>query len=144
MRLKGALAGGVILIACAGGASAQEGNRPVSIGERLVGTLWQVESIDGVPVDAVDAPTMEVLPDGHVRGKAGCNRYVATVASRADRVVFGPASTTRVLCGEPQDGLERRFLDALRRGERIMLDGDRMVLETHSADEPTVFLRANE
>ena len=130
----------VLLLLLAGAAHAQE-QQPAAappppdptaprwrVGDELVGTSWRAETIRGEPVPDPQAATIDFLPGDHVRGQAGCNRYVGPFATRSDRITIGPLRVSRLKCGEGTR-LQQAFIDMLHRASRVVLAEDRLELQ---------------
>ena len=107
-RLPALLLTALVLTACSAGAQTQAkrpAGPPPRIGDELVGTRWQAQSIDGQPVPDPALMTIDFLPGGdQVRGQAGCNRFVGPFASRADKVTLGILRQSRLPCRHGRDG----------------------------------------
>lgn len=117
---------------------------PPRIGDELVLTRWQAETLAGRPVSGDSALVLEFLDDGFVRGDTGCNRFVGPFATRADRVSLGPLSKTRNDCATASLGQqEEAFILALERAERMQLqeEGNVLLVFSRQARQPSRFLR---
>jgi heat shock protein HslJ len=152
----------VLALALAGAAAAQEVPRqppamtpgdgavspglkgPPRIGDELVLTSWQAQTVAGTPAIANSGLTLEFLEDGFVRGDTGCNRFVGPFASRADRVSLGPLSTTRNDCALASLGRQEvAYINALQRAERMQVQeaGSVLLIFSKGAKQPSRFLR---
>ena len=100
---------------------------PPRIGDELIGTSWQAETLLGEPVADPGHATIDFLPGDHVRGQAACNRYVAPFASRARHITIGPVRVSRLSCGEGA-GLQKTLIDVLHYAQRAELSQDRLEL----------------
>jgi heat shock protein HslJ len=94
---------------------------PPRIGDDLVGTRWQAETLEGQPVLDPASATIDFLRGDHVRGQAGCNRFVGPFASRAKRVTIGIVRQSRLKCPGEQAALQRRMVNTLHLAERAEL-----------------------
>jgi heat shock protein HslJ len=109
---------------------------------QLEGVAWTVKSYNNGRQAVVgvteDATIVMQFEDGEVSGHAGCNRFQASYTVTGDRIEFGPASTTRMACGEALMTQERDFLAALVSSVTWTVESG--VLDMHRADgERTVW-----
>jgi heat shock protein HslJ len=102
------------------------------IGDKLIGSKWQAQSLQGEQVADPAAATLEFLPDDQVRGDAGCNQFVGPFATRADRIVFGPLRVSRLRCEGAEAMAQEQMLEALHQGGRVELHEDSLVLHAMS------------
>ncbi len=78
----------------------------------LVGKIWTLTVLSGVPIAAERLPTLE-FTDGRVSGFGGINRISGAYAIKADELSFGPMISTR-MAGDPVlMSLEDNFMKAL-------------------------------
>jgi heat shock protein HslJ len=127
-----------------GGAVSPGLKGPPRIGDELVLTSWQAQTVTGAPVIAKSGLILEFLEDGFVRGDTGCNRFVGPFATRADRVTLGPLSTTRNDCALASLGRQEvAYINALQDAQRMQLEEKGAVLLVFSkgAKQPSRFLR---
>ncbi len=103
----------------------------------LAGTSWRVTGYNNgkqavVSVLAGTGLTMAFSADGKVGGSAGCNRYTAAYASEGEKLTFGPAAVTRMMCARPERVMEQeqQFLRALETVATARFEGDRLELRT--------------
>ena len=96
-------------------AFAQQGKGPrARIGDRLQGTHWKVDTIDGQAVADPAAMTVMFASEGdEVSGVAGCNKYVGPFASRGDKVTMGILRVTRAECPPEQAAMQKALIDML-------------------------------
>jgi heat shock protein HslJ len=106
---------------------------PYMIGDQLIGTRWQAESLRGDKVADPARATLDFLPGDQVRGQAGCKRFVGPFATRDDRINIGPVRTSLDTCRGPDASLEERVIEALQRSERVELGEDVLVLHDQGA-----------
>ena len=113
------------------------------IGDELVATRWRLVEMDGDKIRADAAPTLEFLRDSHVRGSAGCHRYVGPFASRADKGVFGPLRVSAGECAPASSALEDRYVDELQRGWLMKIGEQKQELLVYmqAAEPPLRFTR---
>lgn len=105
--------------------------------QSLAGTSWSVTGFNNgkqavVSVLTGTSLTMSFAGDGKVGGSAGCNRYTATYASAGQKLTFGPAAATRMMCAQPGGVMEQeqQFLKALETVATARFEGDRLELRT--------------
>jgi heat shock protein HslJ len=103
----------------------------------LAGLNWNVTGFNNgrqPVVGPVLAATLTLqFRDGTVQGSAGCNTCRAAFTGDGDRLVIGPAATTRKACaGEGVMQQEREFLAALGAATTWALHGG--LLGVHRAD----------
>jgi heat shock protein HslJ len=138
-RLPALLLTALVLTACSAGAQTQAkrpAGPPPRIGDELVGTKWQAQSIDGQPVPDPALMTIDFLPGGdQVRGQAGCNRFVGPFASRADKVTLGILRQSRLPCGAAETAQQQQLIDMLHRAWRAELGDDVLVLYDRQGQE---------
>jgi heat shock protein HslJ len=96
-------------------AFAQQGKGPrARIGDRLQGTHWKVDTIDGQAVADPSTMTVVFASEGdEVSGVAGCNEYVGPFASRGDKVTMGILRVTRAECPPEQAAMQKALIDML-------------------------------
>lgn len=94
--------------------------------QRLIGLSWQLVALEGAPVAADPAPTLELRADGTVLVFAGCNRLSGRAEIGADTLRFPPPMAgTKMACPPPRDSLEQGMIRALEATTRFELSGDR-------------------
>ena len=105
--------------------------------QALAGTAWRVTGYNNgkqavVSVLSGTTLTMAFSADGKVGGSAGCNRYSAAFTSTGEKLSFGPAAATRMMCAQPERVMEQeqQFLNALETVATARLEGDRLELRT--------------
>ncbi len=103
--------------------------------QALAGTSWRVTGYNNgkqavVSVLAGTSLTMAFSADGMVGGSAGCNRYTAAYTSEGQKLTFGPAAATRMMCARPERVMEQeqQFLKALESVATAHFEGDRLDL----------------
>jgi heat shock protein HslJ len=114
---------------------------------RFEGIAWEVTGFNNgrqAVVSPLVGTTLTVsFQDGSVAGHAGCNSFRATYTREGNRLVVGPAATTRRNCdGEGVMEQERQFLDALASATTWAIDRD--MLDLHRADDERVLLARRE
>jgi heat shock protein HslJ len=101
---------------------------PPRVGDELVGTRWRAETLAGAPVPDPALATIDFLPGDHVRGQAGCNRFVGPFASRARHITIGWLRQSRLKCPPEEAALQRRVIATLHVVERAELGEDKLTL----------------
>jgi heat shock protein HslJ len=101
---------------------------PPRVGDELVGTRWRADTLAGAPVADPALVTIDFLPGDHVRGQAGCNRFVGPFASRARRITIGWLRQSRLKCPPEEAALQRRVIATLHVAERAELGEDTLTL----------------
>jgi heat shock protein HslJ len=101
---------------------------PPRVGDELVGTRWQAETLAGAPVPDPAQVTIDFLPGDHVRGQAGCNRFVGPFATRARHITIGFLRQSRLKCPPEQAALQRRVVATLHEVEHAELREDSLTL----------------
>jgi heat shock protein HslJ len=72
----------------------------------------------------------ETAGTGNLSGYSGCNRFFGTYSiEEGGTLRVGPLGTTRRLCGEPLDDLERRVVSSLSTATTFSVSGDRLTIE---------------
>lgn len=129
-----------LALAVLAGPAAAQGQAPSRIGDRLVGTKWQAQTLQGEPVANPAGATLDFLPGDQVQGRAGCGRFEGPFATRMDRIVIGPLRTSSDPCG-PQEVLQQlQFTGVLKRAERAVLQNDALLLYSAGKPEPSRFV----
>jgi heat shock protein HslJ len=101
--------------------------------ERLEGTAWRAESIDGRPaLDGEQRSTLRFFDRQLAGGSLGCNAYSTTYFADTAGLRFGEIAPTRKVCPGPVMEQEARFSAALQatsnsrvddKGALVLLDG---------------------
>jgi heat shock protein HslJ len=138
-----ALAAGVALAACSGGASpSATSSAGPGDGAALEGTPWQLTDYvgpDGGTLAVPEAVAASALFEaGKVSGNAGCNSYTGPYTLDGDTLTIGEVATTAMACPAVPSALEQAFLAALGKVATYAIVGDRLELRTA---EGTVGLR---
>jgi heat shock protein HslJ len=102
-------------------------------GERLAGTSWVLQEIEGR--DVLETPRAMLTFEGNekIAGDGGCNRFFGPVKIDGSAITFGPLGATRRACGEPIDSQELAFLGALAKAAAFSLERGALVIV--AADE---------
>jgi heat shock protein HslJ len=102
----------------------------------LPGSLWNVLMYNNgqeavVSVIIGTEITAHFGEDGQLTGSAGCNNYSAAYEIDGDQITIGPAITTRMACGEPEDIMQQEmaYLAALEMASSYQFeDQQRLIL----------------
>jgi len=79
----------------------------------LLDTLWRVTSIGARPVLGGRPVTLSIAADHRAGGNGGCNNYFTEASFEADRLTFGPAAATRMVCAPEIMAQEAAYFAAL-------------------------------
>lgn len=127
-----AVAGAALLAGCAGGSGAQ--------GDPLAGTGWLLDTLNGSPIMAEAAVTLNFGTDGAVSGSDGCNQYSTTyTVSGSSLTISEPIATTRMAC---QDAIMQQgsaYLKALGSAASYDIKGGRLSLADSGGRELATF-----
>ncbi|TVR95419.1 MAG: META domain-containing protein [Rhodospirillales bacterium] len=114
----GALAGLLILGACASGSPA------AGAAEDLTGREWIAREIDGQVVMDNAQSTLLFESTDRIVGDTACNRYFGSWEVDGERITLGPLGSTRRACAPEVMDQESRFLSALEQAATWALDAD--------------------
>jgi heat shock protein HslJ len=109
----------------------------------LAGTAWRLENLEGAPLVAGSEVTLEFTGPGKVGGRASCNRYFGSVATRGEVITFSALGSTMMACDKALMDQEQRYLRALEGAVRYTVEG--AVLQVHQNDRtlPLRFTRTS-
>ena len=119
MRLRIALAAGLVLTACAAvgpsSASSLAGSegRPVKLGDK---------DVDGL------RPFVRFDDNGHIGGNGGCNSYRGSYTLDGNRIEVRRLALTMMYCGGKMQ-TERALLSSLRRASTFRRKGTKLTLQ---------------
>ena len=120
-RLFIAIATVAFLAGCAGEPGAGE--------DPLAGTGWILDTLNGDPVLAEAAVTLNFGADGTLSGSDGCNQYNTTYTISGSRLtVSEPIATTRMACPDPIMQQGSAYLEALSNAATYETQGDKLTL----------------
>lgn len=94
------------------------------------------------PYTAISATFSE---NGEVYGSAGCNRYSAFYLRDGDRVVMGPAASTRMFCSKPEGIMaqEAAFLRALENTAAVRVRDGQIELLNPAGETALILVEAD-
>ncbi|MCU0762886.1 MAG: META domain-containing protein [Hydrogenophaga sp.] len=121
------------LAACAGATSAP----PAAVA--LVGTEWQLQSINGRPVMDGSQASLQFPEAGRVAGNGSCNRFVGAVAIDVERIVFRQVASTRMACLGGAGEQEMRYMDALQKAQRYEVLDRQLTIQVQGMEQPLLF-----
>jgi heat shock protein HslJ len=81
--------------------------------EKLSGTNWLAEDINGAGVIDFAQSTLAFESATAVNGSGGCNRFFGAVEVDNKSISFGPMGSTRMACAPALNDQEFRYLQAL-------------------------------
>lgn len=96
-------------------------------GERLQGTAWIAESIDGKPVHSEARSTLRFFDRQLAGGSLGCNAYSTTYFTESG-LRFGAIAATRKACAPDAMEQEDRFSVALEGTRRVRREEQALIL----------------
>ncbi|MEP0546962.1 MAG: META domain-containing protein [Rhodothermales bacterium] len=104
--------------------------------DRAVGPTWQLVTL-GTDAAGAEA-TLTFDSDGRVFGTTGCNRYFGTYElAPSGALALSNVGSTRMACPPAEMTQETRFLDALNGAERVVVEGDRLMLTASGGPQLT-------
>jgi len=153
-RRIGRLAFGLLVLSCflaSAGTPAAESRRPPRRprgAQRstpdLAGTEWVLRKLCGRDVLDGVRSTIGFPEAGKVAGNGGCNRYFGPVRIAGDRIEIGHLASTRMACPPAVLEQEGRLLNALRKAERLSVEGRMLVIHSAGFARPLEFARLTE
>jgi putative lipoprotein len=95
----------------------------------LEGTQWTLSALRGAPVGAAaETPNLLLQADQKLAsGTSGCNRFSGNYTLAGDRLTFGHAVSTRMMCIKGMEQ-EQAFLEAMIAVASWKIDGKRLEL----------------
>lgn len=102
-----------IVLAFAPGPVPQQPEEPAELPIDFAGIVWTVTSVGGRPASGDRTLTLSIAADMRAGGSAGCNDYFTEASLSQDRLEFGPAAATRMVCDSTIMVQEADFLAAL-------------------------------
>lgn len=122
----------VVITACAGAEESEDS---------LVGTVWNLTSLNGESLVPTTSITAEFSEDGRVAGSSGCNNYAAAYEVDGSNITFNmtPTATTLMACPDPVMKQERGYLSALDAAATFEVSDDELVLFDASGNSIAIF-----
>jgi heat shock protein HslJ len=119
-------------------ACASAGTAPAS----LVGSEWQLQSIDGQPVIVQSQASLLFPEAGRVAGNGSCNRFVGGVAIDKQNIVFRQIASTKMACFGGASEQETRYMQALSQAQRYEVVGSgELLIHVQGMGQPLRFTR---
>jgi len=84
---------------------------PLSGGDPLNGSAWQLQQIDGVAVPA-EATVTIAFADGQVSGNGGCNSYGGNYQVQSSAITFDQVMMTAMACLGVGGDIEGTYMQA--------------------------------
>ena len=132
------------VLGCASGPSTNPSSGPVSTtpgAAYFLGSEWGLKDLGGTPVNPDAVPTMAFLEAGKISGNASCNRYSGPVELGDGTIRVGALASTRMACVPEIAPQELAFLAALQNADRVVVEGQDLLLYTRSLEKPLRFVR---
>lgn len=118
----------------------------MTLAERLQGTTWQLEDLNGTGVLDNVQTTLEFSEDDRIFGTGGCNRYFSDITFEEDgatatnqEVELGVVGSTQMACLDAVMDQELRYFQSLQSAERMELDGPFLLVYSADEEEPMRF-----
>jgi heat shock protein HslJ len=108
----------------------------------LAGTEWRLEELGGARALENVQATLAFPEAGRVAGFSSCNRFFGTYTLVQDKIAFGQMGTTRMACMGPAGEQENRYMAALQKAKRVVVEGNAMLLHVDGQDKPLRFARS--
>jgi heat shock protein HslJ len=89
---------------------------------------WQLESIDGNPINAEINSTLNVNEQEKVTGKLGCNNFFGTLQLQDNRLKIAPLGSTRMSCSGTSNDVEMIVSSVLSNWSEVQLTENRLSL----------------
>lgn len=99
------------------------------LSKSLAGSQWQLQSMEGQTLSAVNPPPDMQFDSARVSGFGGCNRYFGNYTSSNDGVFsVGAIGATKMACMGERDQVEQRYLRLLQQAKIYAVTRDRLHL----------------
>jgi len=85
---------------------------PASAARKIEGRDWRAQNVNDVAINGTQPLTLR-LQGKQATGSAGCNSFSASYKIKAERIEFGPLTSTRMACEPALMEQETRFLAIL-------------------------------
>lgn len=112
---------------------------PEVVRKELLGKVWICESLFGREVHGEAKLTLELLPDGTVKGNGGCNDFTGTYTLAGETLTFGPIMQNKQFCGAAAGEQEFSYFSFLGQVKTFKVDGDELELFDDTSGEPMSF-----
>ena len=132
------------LLGCASGPSTNPNPAPVTTtpgAAYFLGSEWGLTSLGGTPINQDAVPTLAFAEAGKVSGNASCNRFTGPVELGDGTIRVGTLATTRMACAPEIAPQESAYLVALQNAERVVIQGQELLVYTRSLEKPLRFER---
>lgn len=131
------------LLGCASGPSTNPGTAPVSTpgAAYFLGSEWGLKDLGGTPVNPDAVPTMAFTEAGKISGNASCNRFTGPVELGDGTIRVGTLASTRMACSPEIAPQESAYLAALQNADRVVIQGQELLVYTRSLEKPLRFER---
>lgn len=90
----------------------------------LSGGIWKVIGLTGQVLPSSGSPTIEFLPDGHVAGHSGCNRFRGAWAQEGEKLELSQVVGTMMACEQPKMKVEAALHRALARTRLVTITAE--------------------
>lgn len=97
--------------------------------EQLKYTQWQLSKVDGLAIPASYTASMSFIEALQVNGFAGCNKFFGEGELENSNISINKLGMTRKSCGANIDEFEQQFLQALREGAQLTIQGQQLVMQ---------------
>lgn len=101
----------------------------------MIGTVWNLVSLNGESLVPGTTITAEFRDDGKIGGTSGCNAYNASYELSGSSITIGPAMGTLMACPEPIMDQETAYLGYLQDAARFAIKGETLTLTTGSGED---------
>ncbi|CAM4175507.1 META domain-containing protein [Pseudoalteromonas ostreae] len=96
--------------------------------EQLKYTKWQLSRVDGLAIPASYSASLSFIEALQVNGFAGCNKFFGEGQLDDNHLTVNKLGMTRKSCGDKLDEFEQQFLNALKQGVPLQIQGQQLVL----------------
>lgn len=97
--------------------------------EQLKYTQWQLSKVDGLASKGAYNASISFIEALQVNGFAGCNKFFGEGKLSDSRLTVKRLGMTRKSCSEEINNFEQQFLNALKHGAQLTLQGDKLVMQ---------------
>ena len=107
----------------------------------FLGSEWGLKDLSGTPVNPDAVPTLAFAEPGKVSGNASCNRFSGPVELGDGTIRVGTLASTRMACPPDVAPQEAAYLSAIQNADRMVIEGQELLLYTRSLEKPLRFER---